>query len=70
MRHLLLTKVVLGLGIVLAALGAPRVQSLRIDSCTCPGYYEPVTCSNGVTYTNQCFASCAHATGCVPGVPG
>jgi hypothetical protein len=34
--------------------------------CICPYIYAPVKCSNGITYTNGCFASCAHATGCVP----
>jgi hypothetical protein len=34
--------------------------------CICPMVYSPVTCSNGKTYTNLCFANCAHATGCVP----
>jgi hypothetical protein len=33
--------------------------------CICPMIYAPVLCSNGRTYTNGCFASCAHATGCV-----
>jgi len=35
--------------------------------CFCPHVYNPVTCSNGVTYSNGCFASCAGATGCVEG---
>ena len=38
--------------------------------CICPQIYAPVKCSNGVTYTNGCYASCAHATGCVPVGPG
>jgi len=37
--------------------------------CICPDVYSPVTCSNGVTYSNQCYANCAGATGCVPGWP-
>ncbi|HVZ93367.1 MAG TPA: hypothetical protein VG797_02545 [Phycisphaerales bacterium] len=37
--------------------------------CICPDVYAPVTCSNGVTYSNSCRASCAGATGCVPGGP-
>jgi hypothetical protein len=32
----------------------------------CPLVYAPVTCSNGVTYSNQCFADADCATGCVP----
>jgi hypothetical protein len=38
--------------------------------CICPQIYAPVKCSNGRTYTNGCYASCAHATGCVPVGPG
>lgn len=30
----------------------------------CPRIYEPVTCSNGVTYSNQCYADAACAKGC------
>jgi hypothetical protein len=32
----------------------------------CYQLYSPVICSNGVVYTNQCFADAACATGCVP----
>jgi hypothetical protein len=32
----------------------------------CPAIYDPVTCSNGKTYSNQCFADADCATGCVP----
>jgi hypothetical protein len=32
--------------------------------CICPDVYAPVICSNGVTYSNSCVASCNHATGC------
>jgi len=37
--------------------------------CICPHVYAPVTCDNGVTYSNGCFANCAGATGCVSGFP-
>jgi hypothetical protein len=40
--------------------------SASIHGCICPDVYAPVKCSNGVTYSNGCVASCAHATGCVP----
>jgi hypothetical protein len=30
----------------------------------CPAIYDPVTCDNGKTYTNQCFADADCATGC------
>lgn len=32
----------------------------------CPLVYAPVTCSNGVTYSNQCFADADCARGCRP----
>ena len=30
----------------------------------CPDVYNPVTCSNGITYPNACYAFRACATGC------
>jgi hypothetical protein len=30
----------------------------------CPFIYEPVTCNNGVTYSNQCIADADCAKGC------
>ncbi len=32
----------------------------------CLDVYRPVTCSNGQTYSNDCYAAKACATGCVP----
>ncbi|MBW8875536.1 MAG: hypothetical protein JF614_11285 [Acidobacteria bacterium] len=32
----------------------------------CFQIFAPVTCSNGVTYTNQCYADAACARGCHP----
>ncbi|HEY2737225.1 MAG TPA: hypothetical protein VGK45_02405 [Thermoanaerobaculia bacterium] len=32
----------------------------------CPFIVAPVTCNDGVTYTNQCFADAACARGCHP----
>jgi len=32
----------------------------------CPDVWMPVICSNGVVYSNGCYASKAGATGCVP----
>jgi Kazal-type serine protease inhibitor domain len=32
----------------------------------CPAIFAPVTCNNGVTYSNQCFANAACAKGCKP----
>jgi hypothetical protein len=48
------------------ALAAPAHAVFGGGHCICPDVYAPVTCSNGVTYSNGCVASCAHATGCVP----
>ena len=36
----------------------------------CPQNYDPVTCSNGVTYPNACEAFVACATGCTGGGGG
>ena len=44
----------------------PIQASFGGGNCICPDNYAPVRCSNGVTYSNACRASCAHATGCVP----
>jgi len=34
------------------------------DFCACTDIFNPVTCSDGVTYDNACVAACAGATGC------
>ena len=34
--------------------------------CDCYPIDAPVLCSNGITYLNQCVATCAGATDCVP----
>jgi hypothetical protein len=49
----------------LTAFSTPA-QAVFGGHCICPDVYAPVTCSNGVTYSNGCVASCAHATGCHP----
>lgn len=33
--------------------------------CLCPANYNPVTCENGITYSNSCNASCAGQTICL-----
>ena len=48
----------------LSSLFAPAQASFGGGNCICPDVYAPVICSNGVTYSNSCRASCAHATGC------
>ncbi|HVT19372.1 MAG TPA: hypothetical protein VHQ90_24725 [Thermoanaerobaculia bacterium] len=62
MRRLSLLKLAAALGLLAAALAPAR----GTGSCICPQYYDPVTCSNGFTYSNLCYAQCAGATGCVP----
>jgi len=49
-----------------STLVAPVEARFGGGNCICPDVYAPVLCSNGVTYSNACRASCAHATGCVP----
>jgi hypothetical protein len=50
----------------ISTLVAPIQASFGGGHCICTDNYDPVICSNGVTYSNACQASCAHATGCVP----
>ena len=42
-----------------AASGCPR-------NINCLDVWKPVICSNGVVYSNDCYAYRACATGCVP----
>jgi hypothetical protein len=54
------------LGLAISAVGGVSYA----DKCVpdpnpiCYQIYAPVKCSNGVTYTNQCYADAACATGC------
>lgn len=64
LRFVMGTAVVVGLVLGASALSQPVHAVIR--PCICPDVYAPVTCSNGVTYSNSCRASCAHATGCHP----
>jgi hypothetical protein len=50
----------------ISTLVTPAQASFGGGNCICPDNYAPVTCSNGVTYSNACRASCAHAKDCVP----
>ena len=52
---------------VLAAVASTTAFARRPPSeptCLCPDVFDPVICSNGVTYSNFCQAGCAGATGC------
>ena len=64
-------KVVLGLtlgsAMVVGSLAiAESPDTQRIGGCNCIDVWRPVICSNDKVYSNSCYASCAHATGCVP----
>ena len=54
--------IVLTLVVGVSQLVAPAYARFKI--CTCPDVYAPVICSNGLTYSNGCVASCNGATGC------
>jgi Kazal-type serine protease inhibitor domain len=60
-----------GLFLALALTGATEAATWA-DRCVpdpdaiCPFIYAPVTCNDGVTYSNQCFADAACAKGCRP----
>lgn len=45
---------------------APAAEAGKCGSGFCPTVYKPVICSDGVTYSNQCFADAACATDCKP----
>jgi hypothetical protein len=57
-------------GLALAGIFAFGAAALVTEAvaakCSCGISYAPVRCSDGKTYQNQCYATCAGATGCVP----
>lgn len=54
------------LGLALTAIGSVSYADKCVPdpNAICPFIYAPVTCNDGVTYSNQCFADAACATGC------
>lgn len=44
----------------------PAKKCVPNPNAICPFIYAPVTCNNGQTYSNQCFADAACARGCKP----
>lgn len=82
MRERTKLKIVIGLAILVAltigtlAIAArpgprpgpgPQPGSCPNFGIYCLDVWDPVTCDNGVTYSNQCYADRACATGCTPG---
>ena len=57
------------LGISVAFGVAALVTETAAAKCSCGITYSYVKCSNGKIYQNQCYATCAGATGCVPVPP-
>jgi hypothetical protein len=56
------------LGLVLAATGTVSYADKCVPdpNVICPAIFAPVTCNNGMTYSNQCFADADCARGCHP----
>ena len=67
---LVVTALVMG-GVSLAKRGGgPIGGGCPWKDIQCPDVYDPVTCDNGVTYPNGCYAFAACATGCGSGGAG
>ncbi len=45
---------------------APGDKPCKKSYIQCLDVWDPVVCDNGKTYSNQCYADRACATGCVP----
>jgi hypothetical protein len=71
-RKELVMRKLIQIGKLLFVTGVIAVAGIGISSaqarppCFCPEIWLPVICSNGMIYSNSCFAGCAGATGCVP----
>jgi hypothetical protein len=52
--------------VVFAADTSAKKPKCPREGILCPALYDPVICSDGVVYSNSCYASVACATGCVP----
>jgi hypothetical protein len=70
---LLLVVLVLVVGLVGTAL-AKKPDKNPPSECSndffCIDVWDPVVCDDGKTYSNQCYADRACATGCEPAGPG
>ena len=58
-----LSLVALALGALASSAAAGRGGGGGFE---CPDVWDPVICSNGIIYSNGCYAEKAKATGCVP----
>lgn len=56
------------LGLALTGMGSVSYADKCVPNPNpiCPLIFAPVTCNNGVTYSNQCFANADCARGCRP----
>ena len=65
----LVSKIALAAALTVGALSIPA-PSQAVSNCPrpilCTDNWNPVICSNGVVYSNSCYAYRACATGCVP----
>lgn len=64
----MIRKLFLGLVLIGAVATAAHADKCVPNDPTiaCPAIYSPVTCNDGVTYANQCYADKACAVGCHP----
>ena len=69
LKVLVLAAVIAGICVGADALAIGGPFGCPRKGIECPMNYDPVTCSNGVTYSNSCFAYVACATGCTEGGP-
>ena len=62
------TRLLAGSALIAAVvLGIAAVVPPPVDArppCLCPDVFDPVLCSNGMSYSNFCQAGCAGATDC------
>lgn len=65
----LVAVIALGTMSVFAKGGPPKPGKCPYRFLLCLDVWDPVTCDDGVTYSNECYARRACATGCEPGYP-
>ena len=65
-RATLIRSFLLGLALTTAGTASYADRCVPDPNAICPLIYAPVTCNNGVTYSNQCFADADCAKGCHP----